>query len=357
MTIRALAPMEMRAVAELPPGAGWQYEPKWDGFRCLAHRDGADVALVSKSGQPLARYFPEIVAAVQALADDRCSLDGELIVALDDVPSFDVLQQRIHPAASRVARLAVETPAVYVVFDLLRARGEELVGLPLRERRRRLERFAAAFPAGGTLRLSPATTDPQVVAEWLARGGTALDGVVAKRLDAAYAAGRRDAAVKVKQQRTADCVVGGYRVLAGKADRVGSLLLGLYDDAGLLDYIGFCSAFDDAERRALLERLAPYRGGTGFTGGAPDAAPSRWQRRDGRDRAYVPLAPKLVLEVEFDQVTGGRIRHGTRMLRWRTDKAPRQCTRDQLDVAGEVLGLLPSGTGLTARCGTHRTMT
>jgi ATP-dependent DNA ligase len=242
-------------------------------------------------------------------------------------------------ATSRVARLADETPAMFAAFDLLREDDRALTALPLSERRARLERFAAPFPPAGPLRLSPASTDPEQVISWLRRGGSALDGVVAKRLDAPYAAGKRDAAVKIKQQRTADCVIGGYRPLNDAPDRVGSLLLGLYDDAGLLDYVGFCSAFDSAERRALMERLTPLRGGSGFTGGAPSEERSRWQRA-GRDRAWVPLAPELVLEVAFDQVTAGHIRHGTRPLRWRTDKAPRQCAREQLAVHGDVLGLL-----------------
>ena len=334
------APMEMRSVETIPAGPEWQFEPKWDGFRALAHRDGDAVAITSKNGQPLARYFPEIVAALTALPDEHFSLDGELVVPEAGALSFDTLQQRIHPAASRVAMLARTTPAIYLVFDLLRENGADIVELALRERRVRLERFAAAFPPAGALRLSPVTTDRAVVDVWFARVGGALDGVIAKRTDRPYTSGKTDAAVKIKKTRSADCVIGGFRYAAGSKDRVGSLLLGLYDDAGRLDYIGFCSAFATAERRSLVQRLRPYEGGGGFTGGAPEGAPSRWDRGTERDKSYVALKPELVLEVAFDQVTGGRIRHGTKPLRWRTDKSPRQCTAEQLEVVGSVLGLL-----------------
>jgi ATP-dependent DNA ligase len=321
--------MEMRAVAELPPEPGWQYEPKWDGFRCLGFRDGDEIALQSKAGQPLGRYFPEIVAALGALHHTAFVVDGELVVPYRGALSFDALQQRIHPAASRVAMLAGKTPAKFLAFDLLAEAGDDLVALPLAERRTRLIAFANAFDSE-TLRLSPATTELRVAQQWLVRTGGALDGIIAKRLDAAYASGSRDAAVKVKQQRTADCVIGGFRYAKGSTERVGSLLLGLYDDGGELDYIGFCSAFPTEEREELAARLAPYIGGIGFSGMAPDSAPSRWDRGEERDRSYVKLAPELVLEVQFDQVTSGRIRHGARRLRWRPDKAPRQCTTDQL---------------------------
>jgi len=332
-------PMEMRAVSDVPEGPQWQYEPKWDGFRCLAFREGRDVALQSKAGQPLGRYFPEIVEALGRLPGTQFVLDGELVVPLAGALSFDALQQRIHPAASRVAMLAKQIPAWYLVFDLLAEGGTELVGLPLEQRRARLERFAGAFN-GGTLRLSPATRERRVVDDWFARVGGALDGVIAKRADAAYASGSRDAAVKVKRVRTADCVVGGFRYAKGSTTQVGSLLLGLYDDEGLLDYIGFCSAFSADEKRALLARLRPHEGEPGFTGGAPDTAPSRWDRDPGRDKSYVKLAHDLVLEVAFDQVTSGRIRHGTRPVRWRSDKAPRQCTAEQLATPNRVLALL-----------------
>jgi ATP-dependent DNA ligase len=331
--------MEMRPVSELPDGPAWQYEPKWDGFRCLAFREGREVTLQSKAGQPLARYFPEIVGALGRLPARRFVLDGELVVPQAGALSFDALQQRIHPAASRVAMLAKRTPAWYLVFDLLDLEGEDLVALPLRERRERLERFAPALD-GETLRLSPATRERAVVDGWFARVGGALDGVIAKRLDAPYASGSRDAAVKVKRVRTADTVVGGYRFAKGSTTQVGSLLLGLYDDDGLLDYIGFCSAFSAAERAELHERLRPLEGEPGFTGGAPGDAPSRWSRDPERERSYVKLRHELVLEVGFDQVTGGRIRHGTRPVRWRPDKAPRHCTLDQLATPDRAIALL-----------------
>jgi ATP-dependent DNA ligase len=332
-------PMEMRAVADVPDGPQWQYEPKWDGFRCLGFRDGRDVTLQSKAGQPLHRYFPEIVDALGRLDSKRFVLDGELVVPVAGALSFDALQQRIHPAASRVTMLSKQTPAWYLLFDLLDEDGNDLVDLPLSERRARLEDFAQQLD-GETLRLSPATRDRSVVDDWFARVGGALDGVIAKRADAAYASGTRDAAVKVKRARTADCVVGGFRYAKGSTSQVGSLLLGLYDDAGLLDHIGFCSAFSAEEKRNLIERLKPHIGEPGFTGSAPDATPSRWSRDPERDRSYVKLKHDLVLEVGFDQVTSGRIRHGTRPLRWRVDKAPRQCTMEQLATPDRALALL-----------------
>ena len=334
-------PMEMRPVASVPDGPQWQYEPKWDGFRCLAFRNEADpeVVLQSKAGQPLGRYFPEIVAALAGLEAEGFVLDGELVVPLAGALSFDALQQRVHPAASRVRLLSETTPAWYLVFDLLAENGTDLVELPLEQRRARLERFAAAFD-GVTLRLSPATRERRVVDGWFARVGGALDGVIAKRADLPYASGSRDAAVKVKRARTADCVVGGFRYAKDSTEKVGSLLLGLYDDAGKLDYIGFCSAFSRAEKEELRETLRPHEGEPGFTGGAPDEAPSRWDRAGERDRSYVKLAHDLVLEVSFDQVTGGRIRHGTKPVRWRTDKAPRQCTADQLATPDRAIALL-----------------
>jgi ATP-dependent DNA ligase len=334
--------MEMRSVSDVPTGPQWQYEPKWDGFRCLAFRDGREVALQSKAGQPLGRYFPEIAEALARLPAKRFVLDGELVVPFAGALSFDALQQRIHPAASRVAMLAKKTPAWYLVFDLLDENGDELIELPLGTRRTRLEAFAAAFD-GATLRLSPATRDRAVVDDWFARVGGALDGVIAKRADAAYASGSREAAVKVKRVRTADCVLGGFRYAKGSTTQVGSLLLGLYDDDGMLDYIGFCSAFSAEEKKALIERLRPHIGEPGFSGAAPDTAPSRWDRGNDRDKSYVKLKNDLVLEVAFDQVTGGRIRHGTRPVRWRTDKAPRQCTLEQLATPDRALALLDDG--------------
>ena len=332
-----LAPMEARLVAAIPREAGYQYEPKWDGFRCLAFCAGDEIRLQSKSGQPLERYFPEIVARLRTLGVERAVLDGELVVPVGDVLSFDDLLQRIHPAASRVTRLSAERPATYLVFDLLLdEEGDSLLATPLAERRMRLERFAERLiPArDARLRLSPATHDVGVVEDWYARVGGALDGVVAKRLDARYRPGERDAVVKIKAIRSADCVVGGYRVT--EHGTLGSLLLGLYDDAGLLDYTGFTSGFSTNEKRLLLQRLSPMHTTqeSAFTGRAP-GGPSRWNR--GKSTEWQPLRPELVLEVAFDQVTGERFRHGTKPLRWRLDKAPRACTLEQIRSSDKTL--------------------
>ena len=336
-------PMELRAVDAIPDGTGWLYEPKWDGFRAIAVRDGDDVAIFSKAGQPLGRYFPEVVAALGTLAVRRFTIDGELVVPEAGALSFDTLQQRIHPAASRVAMLARTHPARYLIFDLLRDGDDDVASQPLSLRREKLDAFARRFAPNDVLRRSPASTSRNDVDDWFARVGGALDGVVAKRLDAPYPFGSRDGGVKIKKQRTADCVIGGYRTAAGSDELVGSLLLGLYNDEGTLDYIGFSSAFPAAERKALVARLAPYLGGSGFDGAAPGGTPSRWNRDRERDRSYVALQPELVLEVGFDQVTAGRIRHGTRPLRWRTDKSPRDCTTDQLAVLGNVFDLVDAG--------------
>lgn len=299
-----------------------------DGFRCIAFRDGADVFLQSKAGQPLARYFPEIVAALAALEPQRFVIDGELVVPVEDRLDFEQLQQRIHPAASRVAMLAGQFPATYLIFDLLvDPEGSQTWNLPLRERRERLERFAAALSSQPRLRLSPATQDPTTMQRWLKAVGGALDGIIAKRLDAAYASGERTAAVKVKRMRTADCVVGGYRLSKDGAS-VASLLLGLYDEDGGLDYVGFTSGFDAQEKRSLLKRLAELHGTSAFTVRSP-GGPSRWNR--GKDEApWFALKPEVVLEVEFDHVSNGRFRHGTKPLRFRPDKDPKQCTIEQL---------------------------
>ena len=323
------APMEARLVDAIPIGPEWQYEPKWDGFRCLAFRDGDSVVLRSRSGKPLERYFPDVVEAVRAVPAAHFVLDGELVVPVGAHLAFDELLQRIHPAASRVRRLAAERPAMYIVFDLLADdEGRSLVAQPLAERRRRLEAFARKHLArAGAIRLSPATDDLEAARAWLARAGGNLDGIVAKVRGVPYLSGTRDGMVKVKRGRTADCVVGGFRY-ATNAKVVGSLLLGLYDDAGKLHHVGFTSGFAAAERKALLTRLRPLMSGAGFTGNAP-GGPSRWSTE--RTGEWEPVEPKLVVEVGYDQVTAGRFRHGTRFLRWRPDKAPRQCTLEQLD--------------------------
>ncbi len=321
-------PMEARTAEEIPTGDEWLYEPKWDGFRCIAFRNRRDVHLQSKSGQPLARYFPELVDAILAVGSDRFVVDGEIIVPVDGALSFDDLLQRIHPAESRIKRLASETPAELVVFDLLvDENGKSLVDVPLSERRAHTERFAKRFfRTSGAIHLSPATTDIAIVRKWFKAVGSGLDGVVAKRLDMPYKSGERTGMVKVKNKRTADCVVGGYRY-ADKKPVIGSMLLGLYDDDGLLHHVGFTSSFTASFREELTPQLEKLRKPPGFTGKAP-GGPSRWSTK--RSAEWEPLAPKLVVEVEYDHFTGGRFRHGTKFLRFRPDKAPKQCTLDQV---------------------------
>jgi ATP-dependent DNA ligase len=330
--------METRSVDEIPTGDEWQYEPKWDGFRCLAFRDGDKIFLQSKNGQPLARYFPDIVANVAKLPQQRFVLDGELVIPVGGALSFDELQLRLHPAASRVQKLAAAHPAVYIMFDLLAENGKSYLKLSLRDRRRLLEKFAGAnLRSVRNVRLSPATTDYNVANGWFQKTGRDLDGIVAKRLDPAYASGERTAAVKIKQIRTADCVVGGFRYATGK-HVIGSLLLGLFDDDGLLHHVGFISGFKALDRRALTAKFERLRKAPGFTGNAP-GGPSRWTAE--RSAEWEPVSPKVVVEVAYDHFTGGRFRHGTRFLRWRPDKDPRQCTMDQVgNREGKALALL-----------------
>jgi ATP-dependent DNA ligase len=319
--------MEARQVDDLPVGKGWQYEPKWDGFRCLASRRGRRVELLGRSGKSLARFFPEMVEALADLPIERFRLDGELVIPLDANLSFEALQDRLHPSETRVRRLAAETPAMLIAFDMLKdLKGHDLAAKPLAERRAALERFFSELGESAFLRLSPATESRAEAARWLKRaGGGELDGVVAKRLDAPYRAGERDM-LKIKCLRTADCVVGGFRyATAGR--QVGSFLLGLYNEQGLLDHVGFTSAFANEDRAALTRKLEKLQGGAGFTGDAP-GGPSRWSTE--RSSQWEPVKPKLVVEVQYDHVTGDRFRHGTRLVRWRPDKAPRQCTFDQL---------------------------
>jgi len=323
-----IPPMEARSVDAIPAGPEWQYEPKWDGFRCLVFRDRESVTLQSKAGKPLTRYFPDVVAAARALKAKQFVLDGEIVVPRDGAFSFDDLLQRIHPAQSRIHKLAAETPALLIAFDLLEdGRGRSLLEMPLRERRLKLEAFAEKiFTKGNGVRLSPATTRLADAKGWLKQVGATLDGIVAKRRDAAYATGTRDAMVKVKNYRSADCVVGGFRY--GTNSRlVGSLLLGLYDGEGLLHHVGFTSSIARADKSALTAKLEKLKGGPGFSGNAP-GGPSRWSTE--RSAEWVPLKPKLVVEVCYDHFSGERFRHGTRLLRWRPDKAPGQCTMEQV---------------------------
>ncbi|MGK2962076.1 MAG: ATP-dependent DNA ligase [Gemmatimonadaceae bacterium] len=321
-------PMEAKTVESIPEGPGWLYEPKWDGFRCLAFRDGDEIRLQSKSGQPLERYFPELVDALRALGAAKFVLDGEIIVPVDGSLSFDALLQRIHPAESRIRKLSVETAAQLVVFDLLvDAQGVGLVSMPLDERRPLTEAFAKRFMGKNQIiRLSPATTERQIVLDWFEKVGSGLDGVIAKRLDKAYMSGERTGMVKVKNKRTADCVIGGFRY-AEKVPVAGSMLLGLYDEDGLLHHVGFTSSFTSAFRQKLTPKLEALIEPPGFTGQSP-GGPSRWSTK--RSAEWEPLSPMLVAEIEYDHFTSGRFRHGTKFLRWRPDKAPDQCTLDQV---------------------------
>lgn len=324
--------MEARSVDAIPRGPEWQYEPKWDGFRCLMSRRGESVELRSKSGEDLGRYFPELIAAALSLKADTFLLDGEIVVPHGKTFSFDALLQRIHPAASRIHKLSQETPALLAVFDLLQTgAGEKLSAKPLQRRRAALEAFAKnQFKQNRTFRLSPATTDDALARKWLAASGDGFDGVIAKRLDLPYQAGNRDGMQKIKKFRSADCVVGGFRYATNKIGGrkvVGSLLLGLYDDNGLLHHVGFTSAIKQDDKPALTDKLEPLVAAPGFTGNAP-GGPSRWSTE--RSAEWCPLQPKLVIEVCYDHFSGERFRHGTSILRWRPDKAPRQCTFEQL---------------------------
>jgi ATP-dependent DNA ligase len=328
-----LLPMEAKSVAEIPAGDGWQYEPKWDGFRCIAFRDGAKIALQSKSGQPLQRYFPDVVGALAQLKPNRFILDGEIIVVRNGRLSFDDLLQRIHPAASRIEKLSRETPATYIIFDLLMdERARALLDMPLTERRTRLEQFARKFLRDSkSILLSPVTIDIRQARTWLSSSGAALDGVIAKRLDLPYQSGNRAGMQKIKRKRTAECVVAGFRY-ASNSRHVGSLLLGLYDDEGLLHHVGFTSSFKHHDRPALTRKLEalrcqPGEKDCGFTGRAP-GGPSRWSTE--RSSQWEAVRPKLVVEIEWDHFSSERFRHGTGFLRWRPDKPPRSCTFDQV---------------------------
>jgi ATP-dependent DNA ligase len=333
-----LAAMEARSVDTIPRGPEWQYEPKWDGFRCLLSRQGRKVDLRSKSGEDLARYFPELVDAALGLKATVFRLDGEIVVPHGSAFSFDDLLQRIHPATSRVKKLSQQTPALYLAFDLLAtAEDKRLSAQPLRTRRPALEAFAKnQFKSNPTFRLSPATASYATARKWLAQSGGGCDGVIAKRRDLPYQSGNRDGMQKIKNFRSADCVVGGFRYAANKLNGknvVGSLLLGLYDDDGLLHHIGFTSAIKQQEKPALTAKLEPLVAKPGFTGNAP-GGPSRWSTE--RSAQWCPLKPKLVVEIAYDHFSGERFRHGTFILRWRPDKAPDQCTLYQ---PSEVLTL------------------
>ena len=324
MTRMTATPMEARTERELPTDEGWWYEPKWDGFRCLAFKAKGKVELLAKSGKSLARFFPEVVERLMRVEAETFGLDGELLAQDGDRFAFEVLQQRLHPAESRIRKLAIETPATFALFDMLvDMDGADLRSLPHRERHARLEAFVERF-GGPRLTLSPGTDDPALAQSWLDDGK--LEGVVAKRRDGPYLEGER-AMVKVKRLRSADCVVGGFRYASG-GGAVGSLLLGLYDDEGRLNHVGFTSGFAGLDKAALTRRLEALRGGPGFTGRAP-GGPSRWSTE--RSGEWEPLRHELVVEVGFDHVTDQRFRHGTKLLRFRPDKAPEQCRMEQLE--------------------------
>jgi ATP-dependent DNA ligase len=333
-------PMLASIQPEMPLGDGWTYEPKWDGFRTIVVVDDGEVTFASRGGRPLGRYFPELVALVSERAGaERCIADGEIVMVRPGRMDFGELQLRLHPAASRVNRLAAEIPATLVLFDLLRDGDEDLTGLPLGERRRRLAALAGrigieraatsldAVPPGPALSLAPWTADPTIAQTWFADDvGIGQDGIIAKREDQHYLPDKRGW-VKVKHRSTADCVVGGYRLAKG-GDGVGSLLLGLYDDEGNLHYVGHTSSFKAAERRKLLEELAPLVGGEGFGGLRAPGGQSRWSA--GKDTEWVPLDPRLVAEVTYDRMQDGRMRHAATFVRWRDDREARSCTWAQL---------------------------
>jgi ATP-dependent DNA ligase len=307
-------PQLARSAKELPEGDGWRYEPKFDGFRTIVFRDGDEVHLQSRNGRPMNRYFPEIVEQALALSAPRFVLDGEMVVTVDGIQEFDLLSQRIHPAASRVERLRRETPAALVAFDLLAEGDESLLELPYAERRERLAALVSE-----PVELTPSTADADAAGQWLAGTG---EGVIAKRADAPYRPGERVGMVKVKRVRSADAVVVAFRF--GKEEgTVGSLILGMYDDDGQLHVVGHTSSFRKGQKRELLELLEPYR-----TYERGSGEPSRW--KSDEELVWEGLRPELVCEVEFDHITGQRIRHGAKFARWRTDKEPRECHVSQL---------------------------
>jgi len=334
-------PMEARLVDDLPAESGWQFEPKWDGFRCLAFRAGDRVELSAKSGKPLARYFPEIVTLLGQVQPTHFAVDGELAIPVGETLSFEALQMRLHPAESRIRKLAAETPAVFILFDmLLTPNGESLLQMPLVQRRAALETFHHSLGPRPALKISPFTREVEEARRWLETSAGALDGVIAKRLAGLYEPGER-AMLKVKKQRTADCVVGGFRY-AQNSRLAGSLLLGLYNDEGKLDHVGFTATLHHLDREALTKQLEGLAMPPGFTGNAP-GGPSRWSTE--RSGEWQPLRPELVVEVRYDHVGGGRFRHGTRLLRWRPDKAPRQCTFEQIEASATAMAQPPAAVG------------
>jgi ATP-dependent DNA ligase len=309
-----IKPQLAKSSRDLPAGDGWCYEPKWDGFRTIVFRDGDEVHLQSRNGKPMNRYFPDIVEQALALKAKRYVLDGEMVVTVDGIQEFDLLSQRIHPAASRVERLREETPATLVAFDLLAEGDDALLELPYTERRKRLAKLVS-----DPVELTPSTDDADAAGQWLAGTG---EGVIAKQADAPYKPGERVGMVKIKRVRTADAVVAAFR-FGKEPDTVGSLILGMYAAGGELRIVGHTSGFKAKEKRELLGLLEPYR-----TGERGSGEPSRW--KSDEELVWEGLRPELVCEVAFDHITGGRIRHGAKFLRWRTDKDPQECLIDQL---------------------------
>ena len=336
-------PMEAKRAGRIPAGDKWQFEPKWDGFRAIIFRSGGTVVIQSKAGQPLTRYFPELVEAFLALKPKEFILDGEIVIPVGGHLSFDDLLQRIHPAESRVRKLAAENPASYFAFDILFAKGKVLNERPLEVRRETLEAFFDAAGGHARLHLSPATTDRRIAIEWFNRfGAVGLDGVMAKLLGEPYRSGDRDGMVKVKHLKTADCVVGGYRY--GEGTRVvGSLLLGLYDDKKRLVHIGHTSSIKRDDRGGLTKELESMRAENPFEVRVP-GGPSRWASR--KSGHWEPVRPELVCEVEYDYFSQGRFRHGSKFLRWRPEKKPASCTMEQVlpaRVRGKSLSSLFKG--------------
>ena len=335
-----VAPMLAKATDALPEGDDLVFEPKWDGFRCIVFRDGDEVELGSRNERPLTRYFPEVVDAVRAQLPERCVVDGEIVIAGRDGLDFDALLQRIHPAESRVRKLAAETPASFVAFDLLALDDDDLCGEPFAERRRRLE--AALGKARPPVHLTPATDDRAVAADWFARfEGAGLDGVVAKSTGLQYRPNER-AMAKVKHKRTADCLVGGFRIHKS-GDGIGSLLLGLWNDEGRLQHVGVCTSFSAKFRKELMAEVEPLRAGAldGHPWGAwaeaaaheqgrLPGATSRWNAK--KDLSWEPVRAERVVEVSYDNMQGDRFRHATHFVRWRPDRDPSSCTYEQLEV-------------------------
>ena len=325
-----IAPMLSKGRDEIPRGAGWVYEPKWDGFRVVAFLSpDSDPYLCSRNGQPLQRYFPELLPALQAALPAQCVVDGEIIIATDRGLDFDLLQMRLHPAASRVEKLSRETPASVVLFDMLVDGERDIQGEPLSARRAAL---SAALREHPQVRLTPQTADPDEAESWFQRyEGAGCDGVVAKQMDQVYAPGKRTM-IKIKHARTCDCVVGGYRTSkddAVGADGIGSLLLGLYDDAGVFHFVGHTSSFSAEARREVFQKLQPLVEDSGFGEGRTPGGPSRWS--GGKDLSWTSVRPELVCEVAFERLQGQRFRHASRFLRWRSDKDPVTCDFAQLE--------------------------